>query len=90
VRPVEEWADLKYEDGELISHIVPFGQQYALCGLAPMWWLGTGDFEEFEVALTLNCCLTCSRKSGTPDRDPAVSAWGQGTRTNPIQLEDLL
>lgn len=64
-RPVEEWADLKYQPDHLYSHIVPFGQHFGLCGAQPLGldgWYGTGDWSEIEHARSLALCAECAAR----------------------------
>jgi hypothetical protein len=63
MRPIEEWADLKYKPKGVISHIVPWGQPHSLCGEQAFWgfseWHGTGSMEERERAASLPTCGRC-------------------------------
>ena len=62
MRLLGDWADFMYDPDVRISHVVPFGQQYSLCGGRPLalsgWW-GTGDWEEIETARSLPRCEKC-------------------------------
>lgn len=63
MRPVEDWADLMYDPDHPMHHVVPFGQQYALCGASPVLmggWYGTGAWQEYETAHTLPRCAACA------------------------------
>lgn len=89
MRPLEEWADLKYREGDTTSHVVAFGDQRTQCKAVVTYeWRGTGDFDEFETALALPRCQDCTTATRS-STDPAVSMWHEATFTHPIQTEDL-
>lgn len=65
-RDLGDWADLMFNpDHNDLAHIVPFGQQYSLCGGQPLgtagWW-GTGDMDEIEQARAMPVCPSCSAR----------------------------
>lgn len=64
MKQISDYADLKYKRTAQLSHIVPFGQPYSLCGAAPMGphpgdWYGTGSMDEIEKAAAMNICGKC-------------------------------
>jgi hypothetical protein len=64
MRARSDWADLKYKKHGHIAHVVPFGQDYALCGGAPVGlhdgWYGSGSMDEIEKAESLPLCGKCT------------------------------
>ena len=65
MRPIEEWADLKYAPGTHEAHIFPWGDHRPLCNGRTFFEVftgelrGTGSWEEFEHALSLPLCQDC-------------------------------
>lgn len=63
-RPWTEWADRKYLKFGVLTHLVPFGGEYALCGaeaLPDEDWMGTGDWGETARAEALLLCPVCEK-----------------------------
>lgn len=87
MRPIEDWADLKFRPGGHLAHVVAFGDTKTLCGLIEDGTMhGTGDFDEIVEARALPVCGFCLQSS-TPD--PAVQIWTEATAEHPIDASDL-
>lgn len=89
-RPYTEYADLKYLDLLGPAHVVPFGDERALCGVTANCdqWFGTGDWNEIEYAAWLSLCTDCGLEiypylKPVVDPDPAVDMWREATTYNP-------
>lgn len=60
MRPLSDWADLKYAPGTATAHVVPFGSQSPLCSSVDgSGWYGTGTWDEAEHAQSLALCVQC-------------------------------
>lgn len=88
MRPIEDWADLKYRPAGHIAHIVPFGTEGSLCHMVTSEtdWYGTGDFDEIERARELPVCAMCKALAAPAPatEDPVVTAWSDAYRERGI------
>lgn len=78
MRPFSEYADRLYLGADGPAHVVPWGDDTALCGARDDHgpWYGNGDWEETELAASLHLCSDCA-DTAAPDHDPAVDEWRQ-------------
>ena len=84
MRPYTSYADRLYLKAEGPAHVVPWGEEEALCGTKADRdeWFGTGDWDETEHAAWLPLCPQChERAHPATDADPSVTDWHQALQT---------